>query len=43
MTEAGRWTCADSEADLPYLGTALADTQFSLAHKDNGKGDAAFL
>lgn len=43
MTGTGRWTCTDGKADLPYLGTALADTQFSLVHKDNGKVDAAFL
>lgn len=41
MTETGRWTCTDGKADLPYLGTVLADTQFSLVHKDNGKVDAS--
>lgn len=43
MTETGRWTCTDGKADPPHLGTALADTQFSLGDKDNGRVDTAFL
>ena len=27
----------------PHLGTALADTQISLGHKDDGRADTAFL
>lgn len=43
MTETGRCTHTDGEADLPHLGSALADTQFSLGHKDNGTVHTAFL